>query len=69
MDKTSEFKLLPRGWVVKHTFGWIMRWRRLVCNYERYIDVSGAIIKVAIGSMLVHRTSHPWPFSDGLLGG
>jgi putative transposase len=29
------FKLLPRRWVVERTFGWLMRHRRLVRDYER----------------------------------
>jgi len=29
------FKVLPRRWVVERTFGWLMRHRRLVRDYER----------------------------------
>jgi transposase len=25
---------LPRGWIVERTFGWLMRHRRLVRDYE-----------------------------------
>lgn len=34
-DDTSGFKVLPRRWVVERTFGWLMRHRRLVRDYER----------------------------------
>jgi hypothetical protein len=29
-DDQKGFKVLPRQWVVKRTFGWMIRWRRLV---------------------------------------
>jgi len=31
---TAGFKVLPRRWVVERTFGWLMRQRRLVRDYE-----------------------------------
>jgi len=43
------FKVLPRRWVVERTFAWMTRWRRLVRDYERRIDVSKAMIHVAMG--------------------
>jgi len=33
-DDTQGFKVLPRRWVVERTFGWLMRQRRLVRDYE-----------------------------------
>ena len=32
---TRGFVMLPRRWVVERTFGWLMRHRRLVRDYER----------------------------------
>ena len=58
-DKEPGFKLLPRRWVVERTFGWMMRWRRLIRDYEKRVDVSGAMIEVAMGSLLLRRISHP----------
>jgi transposase len=29
------FAILPRRWVVERTFAWMVRWRRLVRDYER----------------------------------
>lgn len=52
------FKVLPRRWVVERTFGWLTRWRRLVRDYEQRIDVSEAMIHVAMGSLLLRRISH-----------
>lgn len=53
------FQVLPRRWVVERTFGWMTRWRRLVRDYEKRLDVSGAMINVAMGSLLLRRISHP----------
>jgi hypothetical protein len=36
----------------------MMRWRRLVRDYEQRIDVSEAMIQVAMGSLLLRRISH-----------
>lgn len=44
-----------RRWVVERTFGWMTRWRRLVRDYERRIDVSEAMIDVAMSSLLLRR--------------
>ncbi|MGO4524642.1 IS5/IS1182 family transposase, partial [Microvirga sp. 2MCAF35] len=41
------------------TFGWMMRWRRLVRDYEKRIDVSTAMIHVAMGGILIRRNAHP----------
>lgn len=35
------------------------RWRRLVRDYEECIDVSQAMILVAMGGNLLRRTTHP----------
>ena len=34
-DDLHTFKVLPRRWVVERTFGWIMKYRRCVRDYER----------------------------------
>lgn len=39
--------------------GWMTRWRRLVRDYEARIDVSKAMILVAMGGNLLRRTTHP----------
>ena len=33
-DDVKGFRVLPRRWVVERTFGWLMRHRRLVRDYE-----------------------------------
>ena len=53
------FKVLPRRWVVERTFGWMTRWRRLVRDYEARLDVSEAMVHVAMGGLLLRRVTHP----------
>lgn len=57
-EQQKGFQVLPRRWVVERTFGWMMRWRRLVRDYEKRIDVSHAMIHIAMGSLLVRRNAH-----------
>ena len=58
-DTGPGFKVIPRRWVVERSIGWLTRYRRLVRDYERRIDVSEAMIFLAMGSLLVRRISHP----------
>jgi putative transposase len=58
IDQEPGFKLLPRRWVVERTFGWMVRWRRLVRDDEARLDVSEAFIHVAMSSRLLRRISH-----------
>ena len=50
---------LPSRWVVERTFGWRMRWRRLVRDCEKRIDVSQVMILVAMGGNLIRRNAYP----------
>jgi transposase len=52
----SEF--IPRGWVVERTFGWMIRRRRLVRDYEKRLDVSEARTHFAMGALLLRRVAH-----------
>ena len=58
IDTKPGFKVLPRRWVVERTFGWLVRWRRLVRDFEQRLDVSEAMIHVAMGSLLLRRIAH-----------
>ena len=58
IEGQQGFEVLPRRWVVERTFGWMVRWRRLVRDYEGRIDVSEAMIHVAMGSLLLRRIAH-----------
>ena len=58
IDGEPGFKVLSRRWVVERTFGWLIRWRRLVRDFEQRLDVSEAVIHVAMGSLLMRRIAH-----------
>ncbi|HLL18395.1 MAG TPA: IS5 family transposase [Rubrivivax sp.] len=55
LEGQQGFHVLPRRWVAERSFGWLMRWRRLVRDYEARIDVSEAIAYAAMGSILLRR--------------
>ena len=57
-DTAAGFEVIPRRWVVERTFGWMVRWRRLIRDYERRLDVSEAMIDVAMGALLLQRVAH-----------
>jgi transposase len=59
LENQQGFHVLPRRWVVERSFGWMMRWRRLVRDYEVRCDVSEAMIHVSMGSLLLRRIAHP----------
>lgn len=59
LDTEPGFRVLRRRWVVERSFGWLTRYRRLVRDYERRLDVSEAMIYLAMGNLLVRRINHP----------
>ena len=58
IDREPGFKILPRRWVVERTFVWMIRWGRLVRDCEKRIDISEAMIHIAMGGLLPRRISH-----------
>lgn len=48
----------PR-WVVERTFCWMTRHRRLVRDYGARVDVSEAMIDIAMGGLMIRRLAHP----------
>lgn len=59
LERQQGFQVLPRRWVVERSFGWMIRWRRLVRDYERRCDISEGMIHVALGSLLLRRVVRP----------
>jgi transposase len=47
-DDLAGFKVLPHRWVVERTFGWLMRQRRLVRDYETTESSAEAWIYIAM---------------------
>jgi len=58
-DTDPGFKVIPRRWVVERSIGWLTRYRRLVRDYEQRLDVSEAMIFLAMGNLLLRRITHP----------
>jgi putative transposase len=54
-DDTKGFKILPRRWVVERTFGWLMRHRRLVRDYETTESSAEAWIRIAMIRIQLRR--------------
>jgi len=53
------FSPLPRRWVVERTFAWLMRWRRLVRDYERFPETHEAMVKWAMIGLMLNRLARP----------
>lgn len=53
------FAVLPRRWVVERTFAWLMRWRRLVRDYERLPETHEAFVKWAMIGVMLNRLARP----------
>lgn len=54
-DNVAGFVVLPRRWVVERTFGWLIRHRRLVRDYERRPDHHEAMVWWASVSIMTRR--------------
>jgi len=53
------FAVLPRRWVVERTFAWLVRWRRLVRDYERFPETHEAFVKWAMIGLMLNRLARP----------
>src|SRR5215510_5657394 len=49
------FNVVPRRWVVERTFGWLMRYRRLVRDYERRPEHHEAMVYWATIMIMTRR--------------
>ena len=54
-DAKRGFVLLPRRWVVERSFGWMSRFRRLVCDYERLPETQKGLHFLAFAMIMLHR--------------
>ena len=52
------FKVQPRRWVVERTFGWFVRYRRLMVDYEYHPETGEAVIQAAMTHLMLRRL-HP----------
>ena len=53
------FAVIPRRWVVERTFSWLLRWRRLVRDYERLPENHEAMVKWAMIGLMLNRLAPP----------
>jgi transposase len=49
------FKVLPKRWIVERTFGWMVRNRRLVRDYEANIRHSESMIYISMARLMLRR--------------
>jgi transposase len=54
-DNVAGFVVLPRRWVVERTFGWLVRHRRLVRDYERRPKHHEAMVWWATVTIMTRR--------------
>jgi transposase len=54
-DAARGFQVLPRRWVVERTFGWLMRQRRLVRDYETTETSAAAWVYIAMIRIQLRR--------------
>ena len=54
-DNVLGFRILPRRWVVERTFGWLMRNRRLVRDYETNESHAEAFVYVSMIRIQLRR--------------
>jgi transposase len=54
-DNMTGFVVLPRRWVVERTFGWLVRHRRLVRDYERRPEHHEAMVWWATVTIMTRR--------------
>ena len=52
------FEVQPWRWVVERTFGWFVRYRRLMVDYEFLPETSEAMIQAAMTHLMLRRL-HP----------
>ena len=58
VDTAKGSEVIPRCWVVERTLDQMIRWRRLVRDYEKRLDMSETMIHVAMCALLLLRVPH-----------
>jgi transposase len=54
-DQAQGFEVLPKRWIVERTFGWLMRHRRLVRDYEATPESAEAFVYLAMIRLMSRR--------------
>ena len=50
-----KFVALPKRWVVERTFSWLLRYRRLVADYERLKQSAASMVYIAMTRLMLRR--------------
>jgi putative transposase len=51
----NRFTVLPKRWIVERTWAWLVKWRRLRCDYECFPVNSEAFIYIAMIGLMTRR--------------
>lgn len=54
-DKTTDFKPLPKRWVVERIFSWLESFRRLAKDYEYTVTASKNMIYMAFIILMLKK--------------
>jgi transposase len=54
-DNVKGFKVVPKRWIVEHTFGWLFQSRRLIRDHEVKIEHSEAMIYLSMSKRMLAR--------------
>ena len=54
-DHSTNFKVIPKRWVVERTFSWFESYRRLSKDFEYRTDTSEAMIQLAMIKLMLNR--------------
>ena len=57
-EQQRGFAVLPKRWIVERTLGWLVKNRRLRCDYEQLTSTSETLIYVAMIRLMLRRL-HP----------
>jgi len=52
-DKATEFRPLPKRWIVERTFSWLENFRRLAKDYDRTVVSAENMIYLAFIALLI----------------
>jgi putative transposase len=55
LQSQRGFQVLAKRWIVERTFGWLMKHRRLVRDYETKIENAEAMIHITMISLMLRR--------------
>jgi transposase len=61
-DAVKGFVVIPKRWIVEHTFGWLNRYRRLSKDYELLAATSATVIQVTMIHLMIRRLAKTAPY-------